>query len=299
MVNENKKVYVIAGPTASGKTKLAVDLAKYLKTEIISADSRQFYKEIAIGTAKPSKEEQSGVVHHFVDSHSVHYPISAGEFEKLAKPVLKEVLENYNSAVVVGGSGLFIQALIEGTHQFPKSEEIQIKYNELLREKGTQYLQELLKEKDFDSYLDIDINNPRRLTRALEIIELTGEKLSKLKASKENSNDFEVKYFILDLPREKLYERINQRVDIMLNNGLLKEVESVYKYRSLKSLNTVGYKELFDFLDDEIDFEEAIRLIKRNTRRYAKRQLTWFRRIEDAVWLKPPFSLDKVVGNDF
>lgn len=295
MVTERKTVYVIAGPTASGKTKLAVDLSKHLKTEIISADSRQFYKEIAIGTAKPSKEEQSGVVHHFIDSHSVHSPISAGEFEKLAKPVLKEVLDKYNSAVVVGGSGLFIQALIEGTHQFPKSEEIQLKYNELLDEKGIQYLQELLKEKDFDTFEDIDINNPRRLTRALEIIELTGEKLSSLKAKKENNNDFEVKYFILDLPREKLYERINQRVEIMLKEGLLKEVESVYKHRSLKSLNTVGYKELFEFLDDKIDFEEAVRLIKRNTRRYAKRQLTWFRRIDDAIWIQPPFLVEKIV----
>lgn len=283
-----KKLIVIAGPTASGKTSLAVAIAKALDTIVLSADSRQFYKEVAIGTAKPTKEEMQGVPHYFIDSHSLETPLSAVEFEKQALEVLNNHYKNADYAILVGGSGMFIQALLEGTDELPHDKKIQEKWNNLFSEKGLQFLQEELKTKDPLAYQSIDIQNPVRLIRALEIIELTNNLYSKLLTGQKKERPFTPHYFVIDHPREVLYNRINQRVDEMVNDGLIEEVKSVEQYRELQTLNTVGYKEVYSYFDGETTLEEAIELIKRNTRRYAKRQLTWFRRVEEAIWI--PYS---------
>lgn len=282
-------VIVIAGPTASGKTSLAVQLAKKIKCEIISADSRQFYRELEVGTAKPTKAEMDGVVHHFVDSHSVTSPISAGAFAKEAIPVLERCLKNDGKVIVVGGSGMFIKALVEGIDEFPHDPKVRNKYNDLFEQHGIEFLQKLLQEKDEISFDEIDIHNPMRLVRALEVIELTGEKFSVLKSktAEQNIRDFDLYGFLIDYPREELYNRINLRVDQMFENGLIDEVKGLYEFKHLQTLNTVGYKEVFEYVEGTVPFEEAKSLVKRNTRRYAKRQLTWFRGVEYLVWIKP------------
>lgn len=281
-----KKLIVIAGPTASGKTALAVSLAHRLKCQIVSADSRQFYKEMSIGTAKPSIEEMEGVPHHFIDSHSITAPLSAVQFEKEALACLEELFSVNDYVILVGGSGMFIKALIEGTDELPHDKSVQEKWNQLHTSKGLSSLQEELKSKDPIYFNNkVDQHNPVRLIRALEIIELTGKKLSDLTTGKAKERPFETDYYVLNHPREVLYNRINLRVDMMFENGLLEEARSLLPFKSLQALNTVGYKELFDYFDGEHNLETAKELIKRNTRRYAKRQLTWFKGVEDAVWL--------------
>lgn len=280
------KLIVIAGPTASGKTSLAVALAHQLNCPIISADSRQFYKELAIGTAKPTADEMEGVPHYFVDSHSIHHPISAGEYERIALQKVEELFQQHKHLVIVGGSGMFIDALIYGTNQLPHSPQLREKWNEIYQEKGLDFLQEKLKEADLEYYKTVDLQNPVRLIRALEIIELTGQSYSSLR-NQDKKPRFPTAYFVLDHPREILYERINQRVYQMIDNGLIEEAKKEINNRHLQSLNTVGYKEVFQYLEGEIDKERAIELIQQNTRRYAKRQLTWFRKTKEAVWIQP------------
>lgn len=282
-----KKIIVIAGPTASGKTSLAVALAKQLKCSIISADSRQFYQELSIGTAKPTPEEMDGVPHYFIDSHSVENPVSAGQFEKQALNKVEELFESDDTVIIVGGSGMFINALIYGTDQLPHDPEIRDFWNQQLEEKGIEFLQDKLKEVDLAYYNEADIKNPVRLIRALEIHKITGEPFSKLRKQNSKTPRFETHYFVIDHPREELYSRINQRVEIMIENGLVEEVKANKQFRNLQTLNTVGYKEIFEFLDGDISKERAIELIQQNTRRYAKRQLTWFRKVDDAIWIKP------------
>lgn len=290
-----RKLIVIAGPTASGKTAISVELAKRLTTEVISADSRQFYKELAIGTAKPTLDEMQGVPHHFIDSHSIHHPLSAGQFEKEALALLEELFEHHETVICVGGSGMFLKALTHGTHQFPQDKGLQHQLNEDLKTKGFPFLVDKLKHLDPATHARIDLANPYRVIRALEICLITGEKLSILqKKSPKVRRNFSPHYFVINHPREVLYERINQRVDQMFENGLLEEAKLVYPLKHLKPLQTVGYQELFAHFDGDYSLDEAIRLIKRNTRRYAKRQLTWFRSIENAVWVEPPFDV-----NDF
>lgn len=282
-----KKIIVIAGPTASGKTSLAVALAKQLTCPIISADSRQFYKELSIGTAKPTKEEMDGIPHYFVDSHSIEHPLSAGQFEKQSLEKVHELFTEHDTIIVVGGSGMFINALIYGTDQLPHNPKVRDYWNHALEEKGIEFLQEKLKEVDLTYYKEADIKNPVRLIRALEIFEITGQPFSELRQQKTKKSRFKTHYFVIDHPREELYSRINQRVDIMIENGLIEEVKNNQQFRNLQSMNTVGYKETFEYLDGNITLERAIELIKQNTRRYAKRQLTWFRKEEDAHWIKP------------
>lgn len=288
------QLIVIAGPTASGKTSLAVDLAKELDTVIISADSRQFYKELSIGTAKPTKEEMQGVEHYFINSHSIHSPLSAGAFEKEALSLLEKLFKKYPKIILVGGSGMFLKALTHGTDQLPSDPEVREKWNKLYEEKGITYLQEHLNKLDPERFINIDHKNPIRLIRNIEIIEVSGKKVSEQLGENISNRSFESHYFILDHPREVLYERINQRVDQMIENGLLDEVKKLQPYKKLQSLNTVGYKELFDYLEGVNDLDTAIFLIKQNTRRYAKRQLTWFRKIEDATWISKPFCINKI-----
>jgi tRNA dimethylallyltransferase len=282
-----KRLIVIAGPTASGKTALAIRLAKNFQTCILSADSRQFYREVAIGTAKPSLEEQAGVIHYFIDSHSLEDPLSASTFADQALLVLEEEFKTKDTVILVGGSGLFIDALCVGLDKIPFNSEIRNQLNAELVQLGLDVLLAELKVKDPSYFSQVDRANTTRVIRALEVIRNTGNTFSfYLENNTKEQRTFESLYFIINHPRELLYARIEKRVDQMISSGLLEEVKSVAHLAHLQTLNTVGYSELFRFLKAEISFEEAIDLMKQNTRRYAKRQLTWFRRYEQAIWLK-------------
>jgi tRNA dimethylallyltransferase len=280
-----KKLIVIAGPTASGKTKLSVGLAKQFECPIISADSRQFYKEMTIGTAKPSIEEMNGVTHYFVNSHSITNPLTAGQYEVEAIQLIENLFQKHDHLILVGGSGMFIDAVVFGTDRIPHSEEVRSKWNTQFEKHGLPYLQSKLQEKDPEYYSIVDTKNPVRLIRALEAIELTNSKYSDLRKNTTKRN-FETAYFVIDQPRDFLYQRINERVDQMLRSGLIEEVKSLIFYRNSQAMNTVGYKELFEYLDGDIPKDRAIELIKKNTRNYAKRQITWFKRVKNARWLK-------------
>ncbi|HLW38900.1 MAG TPA: tRNA (adenosine(37)-N6)-dimethylallyltransferase MiaA [Brumimicrobium sp.] len=291
-----KKLIVIAGPTASGKTSLSVELANRLNAPIISADSRQFYKELEIGTAKPKPEEIKNVPHYFVDSHSVTEPLSSGQFEKEALELTSELFKTNNFIILVGGSGMFINSLVYGSDQLPHRPEIREHWNQVLKEKGIEFLQNRLKEIDPNYYHQVDLQNPVRLIRALEIFEITKQPYSSLRQQEELQPRYSTAYFVIDYPREILYDRINRRVDIMVQEGLFEEAKNNLQHRNLQPLNTVGYKEIFRYLDGEISKEKAIELIKQNTRRYAKRQLTWFRKVKDAQWIKADKN-DKMIEN--
>jgi tRNA dimethylallyltransferase len=286
-----RKLIVVQGPTASGKTDLAIELALKLKTEIISADSRQFYKELSIGTAKPNEKELSQVKHHFIDSFSIQDEITAAEFAKRAELVLNKLLEKHKYAVLVGGSGMFVDALIDGLDDIPVNrtirEELTVSYEEF----GLQPLLDELATADPVFFERVDQNNPMRVIRALEAIRESGCKMSDLLQNQERKKDFDVIRFSIDWPRDVLYDRINQRVDIMIGQGLIAEAEKLFEFRYLNALNTVGYKELFQFLDGEINQNKAIELIKQHTRNYAKRQLTWLRRYKDLNYLNPNSDL--------
>jgi tRNA dimethylallyltransferase len=265
---------------------LAISLAKKMNTVILSADSRQFYKETSIGTAKPSLEEQAGIKHYFIDSHSIHQPLTAAHFEKEALEILKTEFQQHETIILVGGSGLFIDALCHGLDDVPHDENIKNQLNTEFESQGLAPLLAELEAKDPIFCAKVDLKNPVRIIRALEVIRITNKTFSSFHTFQAKKRPFEFQKFVIDLPRELLYERINKRVDIMLKNGLLQEVQGLLAWQNLSALNTVGYSELFDYLNNKISFEEAIELIKRNSRRYAKRQLTWFRRDEKAVWIQ-------------
>jgi tRNA dimethylallyltransferase len=289
-----KQLIVIEGPTASGKTALAIQLAKRWKTIIISADSRQFYKELAIGTAKPSLEEQDGVFHYFIDSHFLQEEITSGGYAKEVMNVLENEFKIHDKIIMVGGSGMFIDAVCIGLDEIPKNDALKSELTIHWKAKGLEDLLVELKEKDLDFYNEVDKENPMRIIRAIEAIRLTGEPFSKLRKNTKKEFFFDVKRYVIDLPREVLYERINRRVDQMIENGLEDEVRSVVALKHLSTLKTVGYSELFTYLEGNISLLEAIELIKQNTRRYAKRQLTWFRRHPDAVWLSDRSTIEMV-----
>lgn len=272
------RIIVVAGATAVGKTSMSIELAKALNCDIISADSRQIYKEMHIGTAKPTLKERQGITHHFIDIVSVKEDYSVGKYESQVKHFLNEYFEKKDVVIVCGGTGLYIESLINGLDYFPEVSP-KIKRNITLKyeEKGIEYLRERLKESDLEYYSKVDNNNPHRLIRALSVIEATGKQFSSFLKGKQSSSDFEFVKILLELPRDVLYHRIESRVDEMIKAGLVDEAKGLFEYRHLNSLQTVGYKELFDYFDGEITLEEAIELIKRNTRRYAKRQMTWFR----------------------
>ena len=281
------KVIVVQGPTASGKTDLAVDVALKFNTEIISADSRQFYKELSIGTAKPSEDELKQIKHHFIDFTSIHEEISAANFAKLAEPILQQLLVKNGCAVLVGGSGMFVDALINGLDEVPVNEIIRQELMESFKKHGLTPLLNELAELDPVFYNQIDQNNPMRIIRALEAIRESGQKISELFKNQPKKRDFKVIRLAIDWPRDLLYDRINHRVDEMISKGLINEVSSLIDSRHLNALKTVGYKEIFDFLDGEISQGKAIDLIKQHTRNYAKRQLTWLRRYDDLNYLNP------------
>ena len=264
---------------------MAIALAKHWNTVVLSADSRQFYKETAIGTAKPSLEEQAGVKHFFVDSHSIHQPLTAAQYEKQALEVLESEFQNHEIILLVGGSGMFIDALCYGLDDIPFDEKVKSELNQSFEKYGLEPLLVELKEKEPAYYQTTDLKNPVRIIRALEVIRISGRTYSSYQSFKPQTRAFEIHKFVIDLPRELLYDRINKRVDFMLDAGLLEEARSVLPWKNLQSLNTVGYSELFSCFNHEIDLERAIELIKQNTRRYAKRQLTWFRRDPNNHWI--------------
>ncbi len=291
----SKKLIVLAGPTAVGKTALSIELARHFRCPIISGDSRQFYKEISIGTAKPTSEEMAEVKHYFVNSHSIHEPLSAGQFEREAIPIINELFEHHDYLILTGGSGLFLKAIYDGLDQFVTvSPEVKDQVIQLEKTEGLKGLQEKLEELDSVYFKEVDQQNPVRLTRAIEVCLEANKPYSSFLDQAKSKRSFDTVKVMLNRDRKVLYDRINLRVDIMMKNGLLDEVQSVYPFKKLKSLQTVGYNEIFDLIDKKHDLTTAIELIKRNTRRYAKRQLTWFKR-EGFEWFEPE-QIEDIVG---
>ena len=281
----SKYLLVVLGPTAIGKTSLAVDLARHFNTEIISADSRQFFKEISIGTAVPSRAELEAAKHHFIQHISVEENYSVGDFERDALARLKDIFAEKDVAVLVGGSGLYVDAVVKGLDDFPEvDKDIRKELNRRLHSEGIEILQEELKARDPVYFRQADIMNPHRLVRALEICIGTGKPYSSFRSQKNAKRSFKSILVGLTAEREIIYDRINRRVDIMLEQGLLQEAQALYPRRHLNALNTVGYKELFRHFEGELTLEEAVEEIKKNTRRFAKRQLTWFRKNPDINW---------------
>jgi tRNA dimethylallyltransferase len=283
-----KNLIVISGPTAVGKTALSIELAKFYKCPIISADSRQFYKEMSIGNAKPTTEEMQDVPHYFIDNISIHDTYNIGKFERDAIACIEALFKDYEQLILVGGSGLYINAILNGVDEF---EEIPSHIREQLikdyEEKGLTYLQKQLKQKDEVYYNQVDLNNPQRIMRALEVCIHNNKPYSSFRTKEKKQRPFDTINILINTEREALYNRINKRVDLMMQNGLLEEVKSLYPYKHLNALNTVGYKELFDFIDNKCTLEEAVNLIKQNSRRYAKRQLTWFNHQGDFETFEP------------
>ena len=279
---KNKFLIIIAGPTAVGKTALSIQLAKKLNCDIISADSRQIYKEMNIGTAKPAVDEMEGVTHHFINHISIKEHYTAGDFEREAINLLENYFTTNDYMIMCGGTGLYIDAVCNGMDNL-------LKVNESIRKKidlnhnhfGLQWLQEQVKLLDPEYYSIVDRNNPARLKRALEVIESTGIKFSQQRTATQKKRNFIPIKILLNEERTILYEKINKRVDIMISNGLVKEAKELYNHKSLNALNTVGYKELFLFFEGKISLDEATEEIKKNSRRYAKRQLTWFNKTNE------------------
>jgi tRNA dimethylallyltransferase len=291
-----QQLIVIEGPTASGKTALAVSLAKQLKTVVISADSRQFYKELAIGTAKPTKEEMDGIPHYFIDSHSISTPVTAAQFEAEAMDLICTKLKDYSKLIVTGGSGMFIDALCIGLDPIPKDEQIQLSLRAELSKTGLDSLLNELQQSDPVYFQEVDRSNPARILRALEVIRIAGRTYSELRKQEPPTRPFEVKRFVIDHPREQLYDRINRRVDNMIDQGLIEEVRNVEAFKKSTTLKTVGYKEVFDYFDGNYSLDACIDKIKQHTRNYAKRQLTWFRKHPDSIWI--PFSSTEKMTQD-
>jgi len=292
----NKYVISIVGPTGIGKTKLSLKLAKFYKTEIISADSRQFYKEIAIGTASPSAANLKEIKHHFIHHKSILEPYSVGDFEKDAINLIQLLHQKKSIIILIGGSGLYINSITKGLNSFPKTNpEIRANLNLIFKKKGGEFLAKELKRVDPITYAKIDLKNPRRIIRALEIYRSSGKSYSSFLGNEKNSRKFKIINLGLTAERKIIYNRIEKRVEKMMENGLLEEARSVYEYRHLNALNTVGYKELFKYFQEKISLEEAIEEIKKNTRRYAKRQLTWFKKQKKTTWFDYKSNLDVIL----
>ncbi|HEY0608473.1 MAG TPA: tRNA (adenosine(37)-N6)-dimethylallyltransferase MiaA [Chitinophaga sp.] len=281
-----KTVIVIAGPTAAGKTALAIRVAQAYGTAIISADSRQCYRELSIGTAKPSAQELRTVPHYFIDSHSIKEEVSAGLFERLALQYAQDIFEKTPVAVMCGGTGLYIKAFCEGIDDMPAiSPAIRDAINKQYEKVGLSWLQEELQKLDPDFYATAETQNPQRLIRALEVLEATGRSITTFRTANRAQRDFRIIKIGVTLPKELLHRNIHHRVDQMIDAGLLDEAKSVLPYRNHNALQTVGYQEIFDYLDGKTSLEQAIDLIKIHTRQYAKRQLTWFRKDKEFHWM--------------
>jgi len=287
-MTEQKLLVIILGPTASGKTDVAIHLAKYFNTEIISADSRQFYREIPIGTAAPTVRQLTMLPHHFVGNLSLKDDYNVSQFEQDVLALLKEKFRKQNLMVMTGGSGLYIDAVCKGIDYLPDPDPALRKtLQEIWQQQGIGVLQQQLQQLDPVYYEQVDRQNHKRLMRAIEVCLQTGQKYSELRLNKPQKRDFRILKIGLNLPRDQLFARINRRTEIMLSNGWLEEARNVLPFRDMNALNTVGYKELFTYLDGKLTLEEAIEKIKTSTRRYAKRQLTWFRKDKEIHWFSP------------
>ena len=292
----NNYLITIVGPTAIGKTSLSIEIANYFNTEIISSDSRQFYREMTIGTAVPSEDELNQVPHHFIQNLSIHDPYSVGQFEKDAITKLNKLFKKHNVVVMVGGSGLYVDAVLKGLDKFPDVDpKIRKDLKSKLAENGIDFLQEQLKRLDLETFQKIDIENHQRVIRALEICIGTGKPFSSFLTAKNTSRNFIPIKIGLKAERSIIYDRINKRVDIMMEQGLLNEAKKLIKYKNLNALQTVGYKELFLYIENKISFETAIEEIKKNTRRFAKRQLTWLRKDEEIIWFNHNEDRNKII----
>jgi tRNA dimethylallyltransferase len=284
----DKTLVVIVGPTAIGKTALSIALAKQLSTEIISADSRQFFREMEIGTAKPSAEELAAAPHHFINSHSIQSLFSTGDFEVQALKLIGELFTKKNVLIMTGGSGLYIDAVCKGLDEMPDTDlNIRVQLNQLMAVEGLEPIRKQLSELDPEYYQQVDQSNPQRMIRGLEFFLSTGRKLSSFFTNSKKQRPFKILKIGLNIDRSLLYDRINRRVDQMMEKGLLDEVKTLQPYRHCNALNTVGYSELFDHLDGQVTLAEAVDKIKQNTRRFAKRQLTWFRKDDSTTWFEP------------
>ncbi len=292
-LTKNNYLIVVIGPTAIGKTALAIKIAQHFNCEIISCDSRQFFKEMTIGTAVPSKEELVSAPHHFIQNISIKNSFSVGDFEREAIALLEDLFKKNNIQVMVGGSGLYVNAVIEGLDDFPDiNPSIREQLNKQLLTEGLEFLQKQLKEVDPVHYQNVALDNPQRVIRALEVSLGTGKPYSSFLNKKKNTRNFTPIIVGLEAERQAMYDRINKRVDIMLEAGLLQEAESLLPYKNYNALQTVGYRELFDYFDNKTSFEVAIEEIKKNTRRFAKRQITWFKRTPNTFWFdyQTPYS---------
>ena len=294
----NNQLVTIIGPTAIGKTGLAIKIAEFYKTEIVSADSRQFYRELNIGTAKPSSSELSKIKHHLINNKSIQEQYNINDFEKDAIESINSIFKKNKVAVLVGGSGLFINSVLYGLDEIPEIDEnIRNSLYSDMDSLGIKTLQEKLKLLDPNSYENIDIDNPRRLIRALEVTIGSGKPYSSFLKKTKKTRNFNVITIGLNQDRAELYEKINARVDNMIKDGLIDEVKGLLELKNLKTLNTIGYSEVFKYIDGVYSKDECINEIKKNTRRYAKRQLTWFKSIENVKWVSPNYDLKDVLNH--
>jgi len=292
----NNTLIYVAGPTCIGKTSLSIEIAKRLNTEVVSCDSRQFYKELKIGTSLPSKSQLSEVKHHFIHNKSIVDEYSVADYEKDAINKISSIFDNNNYAVLVGGSGLYADSVLYGIDEIPKVPlEIKNKLNLKFKKKGLIYLQEKLKEIDLDYYNKVDLDNPNRLIRAIGVYEVSGKKISSLWNNNRKNRNFNSLIIMMKSDRDKLYERINQRVDKMVKDGLEEEAYGLIKFKEYNALNTVGYKEYFSYFDGRLSKEETINKIKQSTRNYAKRQITWFKKYNNALEFKTDNNIDELL----
>ena len=291
------RLIVITGPTAVGKTSVAIEVAKSFRTEIISCDSRQMYREMRIGTAVPTEEELAIVPHHFIGNLSIHDYYNVSMFEQECLQLLNKLFSKYPTVVMTGGSGLYIDALCKGIDDFPTVDtEIRKTVTGWFETEGVEYLRRQLKMLDPEHYAMVDLRNHKRIMKAIEVSLQTGKPYSSFLTAQERKRPFNIEKIVLNRPREELFERINNRTTQMMKEGLLEEAEALYPYRHLNALNTVGYKELFAYMDGQHDLDTAVELIRRNTRRYAKRQLTWFARDKEMVWMHPEECNHQILG---
>ena len=293
----NKTLLYITGPTAIGKSKISIFLAKKLNSEIISSDSRQFYKEMAIGTSVPSINDLKTVKHHFIQHKSILEDYSLGDFEKDCIKIINQKFKNHDLLIMTGGSGMYADSIIYGIDKFPEiDKKIRNNLISLFKKNGIKYLQNMLKENDPTYFSKIDLNNHQRIIRALEVSKFTGKPFSSFLGKKKAKRKFKTKILIIEEDRNKLYEKINNRVDLMIKNGLEKEVKSLMRHENKNSLQTVGYKEFFEFFNGKLTRNEAILKIKKNTRNYAKRQITWNKKYIDGIRVSSDFSINKILS---
>lgn len=294
-MRKNKNLIYIAGPTGVGKTDLSIEIAKKFKTDIVSCDSRQFYKELKIGTSPPSNTQLSEIKHHFIHNKSIHDKYNVGVYEKDAIDLINKIFSIKDYLILVGGSGLYADSVIYGIDSFPEvPQEIRDNIRISFEKNGIKYLQKKIEKLDPKYYSKVDLNNSSRLLRALELIEFTGKSFSSMRSGKAKERNFNTQIISLDCSREYLYSRINNRVDKMIDEGLEKEVFELKQFKNLNTMNTVGYKEFINYFENNVSYEEAVNKIKQNTRNYAKRQITWFKRYKNSrrINIEENYNLD-------